>query len=89
MAANFFKMAVFGCFINVNSILPQLLPFVTTGTTFQAYAREEILPRIEKYAHKYKQTHVVFDTYQEGSLKSQTRQKRGTEARDRISAKSC
>lgn len=47
------------------------------GTTFASYAKEEFLPKIAKYAQRYKQSHVVFDTYQNSSLKEQTRQKQG------------
>ena len=45
---------------------------------------EEIVQRIPKYATKYKETHLVFDIYMEDSLKSQTRQKRGREARRKV-----
>lgn len=62
----------------VNAIRP------SKGTTFATYAREDILPKIAKYAQRYKQTHVVFDTYQNSSLKQQTRQRRGTGIRRRV-----
>ena len=56
----------------------------STGTTFYAYGMEEIIPRIEKYATEYIETHLVFDIYMKDSLKSQTRQKRGRGARRKV-----
>lgn len=62
----------------VNSLRP------SNGSTFEAYAMNEVLPKLQKYANGHKQLHIVFDVYREDSLKSQTRQKRGTGVRRRV-----
>ena len=62
----------------VNSLRPPI------GSTFESYAMNEVLPKLHKYANGHKQLHIVFDVYKEDSLKSQTRQKRGTGVRRRV-----
>ena len=57
----------------------------SSGSTFESYAMNEVLPKLQKYAQGHKQLHIVFDIYKEDSLKSQTRQKRGTGVRRRVS----
>ena len=62
----------------VNSLPPR------TSTTFDEYARETIIPNVTALSEKYKRTDVVFDVYLPSSLKSETRMKRGTGARRRV-----
>ena len=53
--------------------------------TFDDYAAEVIVPHIESYARKYPRVDVVFDIYRQDSLKGETRQKRGTGVRRKVS----
>ena len=52
--------------------------------TFDDYASEVIVPHIKTYADRYFRVDVVFDVYLENSLKAETRQKRGSEARRKV-----
>ena len=54
------------------------------STTFDEYASVTIIPHVHALADKYKRTDIVFDIYLPSSLKSETRQKRGTGARRRV-----
>ena len=56
----------------------------TKGSTFESYAKDEVLSKIQKHIQKFKQTHIVFDVYRTDSMKAQTRQKRGTGVRRRV-----
>ena len=55
----------------VNAIQPR------TSKTFEAYAREDIMKRVELYASKHQRVDIVFDVYDESSLKTETRSSRG------------
>ena len=48
-----------------------------SSKTIENYAREDILPRINSYGNKFKLSHVVFDTYQQCSLKAEARIRHG------------
>lgn len=54
--------------------------------TFEEYASEEFLTCLQRYAAKYKRTDIVFDVYLPGSLKSDTRDRRGHGVRKKITA---
>ena len=56
----------------------------STSTTFDEYARVTIIPHVQALTDKYKRTDIVFDVYLPSSLKSETRQKRGTGAWIRV-----
>lgn len=62
----------------VNALRP------TKGSTFESYAKDEVLSKVQKHMQKYKQAHIVFDVYRTDSMKAQTRQKRGTGVRRRV-----
>jgi hypothetical protein len=55
-----------------------------TSKTFKEYATLDVLPAIYTYASKYQRTDIVFDVYLASSLKSETRSKRGSGARRRV-----
>ncbi len=40
----------------------------TKGSTFESYAQNEVLPKVQKYTLKHKQTHIVFDIYRTDSM---------------------
>ena len=65
------------------SALVNVLP-PRTSKTFAEYAEMDFLPKVDAYAKKYLRTDIVFDTYQESSLKSETRSKRGMGDRRRV-----
>ena len=56
--------------------------------TFDDYAAEIIIPHIESYARKHSRIDVVFDIYWPDSLKGETRQKRGTGVRRKVTGNS-
>ena len=47
--------------------------------TFDEYAREDILPKVNYCGGKYDRVDIVFDGYKKSSLKSETKVKRGSE----------
>ena len=53
---------------------------------FQEYATNEFAKEIRMYSSKYLRTDIVFDVYRSGSLKAETRSKRGMGARCRVTA---
>jgi len=59
-----------------------------TVKTFDAYANENIMPTVQHYANKYNRTDIIFDIYEEGSLKSETRSKRGVGVRRKVTESS-
>lgn len=65
----------------VNSVQPRL------SKTFEEYATLEIIPKIETFSSKYQRTDIVFDIYRTGSLKAETRSRRGFGARRRVTDK--
>jgi hypothetical protein len=65
----------------VNSLPPQ------TSKTFEQYAALDVIPTILAYSSKFKRIHIVFDVYWSTSLKAETRSKRGSGARHRVTAK--
>lgn len=44
-----------------------------TSKTFNDYAKEDIIPKVESYGARYKRVDIVFDVYKKSSLKSETR----------------
>lgn len=62
----------------INSLPPR------TSTTFDEYASVTVIPYVQALSAKYKRTDIVFDVYLSSSLKSETRLKRGTGARRRV-----
>ena len=63
----------------VNALPPR------TSTTFADYVQREVMPTIEAYSTKYIRTDIVFDVYQNLSLKTETRETRGSGTRRRVS----
>ena len=59
-----------------------------TSKTFDEYAKEVILPYIEHNAHRHSRIDVVFDMYFDDSLKGETRKKRGSGARRKVTENS-
>lgn len=55
-----------------------------TPKSFNDYASQDILPKIQSYCAKYKRVDVVFDVYKQSSLKSELRLKRGQGIRRRV-----
>ena len=55
-----------------------------SSKTFDDYAKEEIIPKVESYGARYERVDVVFDVYKKSSLKSETRSKRGQGIRRRV-----
>ena len=53
--------------------------------TFDEYASENLLPKIEFYFRKYKRTDIVFDVYRQSSLKNEARFNLGKGIRRRVS----
>ena len=41
-----------------------------TSKTFNDYAKEDIIPKVESYGARYKRVDIVFDVYKKSSLKS-------------------
>ena len=56
--------------------------------TFEEYAQQDILPKVEYYCGSHKRTDIVFDVYHDSSLKSEARSKRGKAIRRRVTPKS-
>lgn len=56
--------------------------------TFDEYATEDIVNKVEKYGTKFKRVDVVFDVYKKSSLKFETRTKRGQGVRRRVTGSS-
>ena len=48
----------------VNSLRP------SSGSTFETYAMNQVLPKLHKYVNAHEQLHIVFDVYKEDSLKN-------------------
>uniref|UniRef100_H3A1T1 Uncharacterized protein n=1 Tax=Latimeria chalumnae TaxID=7897 RepID=H3A1T1_LATCH len=69
-------------FENVNILPP------CTSKTFDNYAREDVLPKLESYCTKYRRTDIVFDVYWQSNLKSEARSKRGKGIRRRVTGTS-
>lgn len=59
-----------------------------TAITFQEYADYVFLPYVTKQLDQVKRVDVVWDVYQDDSLKSTTREKRGTGTRRRVTPSS-
>ena len=59
-----------------------------SSKTFDDYAKEEIIPKVESYGARYERVDVVFDVYKKSSLKSETRSKRGQGIRRRVTGTS-
>ena len=55
-----------------------------SSKSFDDYAKENIVPKVESYAAKYKCMDIVFDVYKKVSLKSETRTKRGRGIRRKV-----
>lgn len=66
----------------INSLPPR------SSKTFDDYASEDILPRVESFGIKYKRVDIVFDVYKKSSLKSEARSKRGQAIRRRVTGTS-
>lgn len=64
----------------LNSLPPR------SSKTFDDYASFEFLPKVQAYSAKYKRTDIVFDVYQQSSLKAETRSKRGHGARRKVTS---
>ena len=62
----------------INSLPPR------SSKTFDEYAREDILSKVESFGAKYKRVDIIFDIYKKSSLKSETRSKRGQGMRRRV-----
>ena len=62
----------------INAVPPQC------AKTFDDYAREDILPKVNAYGAKYERVDIAFDVYKKFSLKSETRGKRGQGVRRRV-----
>jgi hypothetical protein len=58
------------------------------SATFDDYANDVIVPCIESYAQRHPRINVVFDVYYGDSLKVETRKKRGTGARQKVTGNS-
>jgi len=65
----------------VNSLAPK------SSKTFEDYAVQDIVPKIQIYSLKYARTDIVFDVYWASSLKAVTRSKRGRGHRRRVTDK--
>lgn len=59
-----------------------------TSKTFDDYAREDIIQKVESYCAKYKRVDIVFDVYKTSSLKSETKSKKGQGMRRRVTGTS-
>ena len=66
----------------VNSTPPKV------SKTFNEYVQEDTISKLASYASKYDRIDIVFDVYKKDSLKSETRSKRGSGIRRRVSATS-
>ena len=66
----------------VNTVTPK------ASKTFEEYAQQDILPKVEYYCGSHKRTDIVFDVYHDSSLKSEARSKRGKAIRRRVTPKS-
>ena len=62
----------------INAIPPR------SSKSFDDSAKEDIVPKVESYATKYKRLDIVFDVYKKLSLKSETRTKRGPGIRRKV-----
>ena len=62
----------------INSLPPR------SPKTFNDYAKEDILPKVESFGTKFKRVDVIFDVYKKSSLKSETRSKTGQGIRRRV-----
>lgn len=62
----------------INAIPPR------SSKSFDDYAKEDFLPKVEPYAAKYKRVDIVFDVYKKFSLKSETRTRREEGIRRRV-----
>jgi len=63
----------------VNTLPPR------TAHTFEDYALLDVLPKILAYSSNYDRTDIVFDVYRPSSLKAETRSKRGSGVKRRVS----
>ena len=66
----------------INSLPPR------SPKTFNDYAKEDILPKVESFGTKFKRVDVIFDVYKKSSLKSETRSKTGQGIRRRVTGTS-
>ena len=57
-----------------------------SARTFQDYAKDVFLPYVKSQVDKAQRVDIVWDDYREGTLKAQTREKRGKGVRRRVSA---
>nr|XP_014351797.1 PREDICTED: uncharacterized protein LOC106706003 [Latimeria chalumnae] len=69
------------------SALVNILP-PHTSKTFDDYAREDVLPKLESYCTKYKRIDIVFDVCWQFSLKFETKSKWGKGIRRRVTGTS-
>ena len=60
----------------------------STARTFEDYANEKIIPRVQRYGAKYNRVYVIFDVYNKSSLKDEARVKKGKELRRRVTGTS-
>ena len=68
--------------LGTNPVPTSIIP--CRSKSFDDYAREEVIQKIESYCTKYQRVDVVFDVYKSSSLKSETRSKRGQGVRRRV-----
>ena len=59
-----------------------------TSKTFDDYAKEDIIPRVERYGDKFSRVDIVFDVYNKSSLKNEARSRRGQGMRRRVTGTS-
>ena len=57
------------------------------SVTFEDYAVQDVVPKIQAYSSKYARTDIIFDIYCNSSLKAETRSKRGKGGRRRVNDK--
>lgn len=61
--------------IDGSALVNALPPRTCTSKTFSDYAREDIIPKIERYNSKYKGVDIIVDVYRISSLKAETMSK--------------
>ena len=58
-----------------------------TSKTFEEYAVQDVVPKIQMYSSKYERTDIIFDVYWTSSLKAETRSNTGKGDRRRVTDK--
>ncbi|RXN30245.1 Venom prothrombin activator pseutarin-C non-catalytic subunit [Labeo rohita] len=71
--------------IDGSSLVYSLSP--KTSKTFEEYAVQDVVPKIQAYSSKYERTDIIFDVYWTSSLKAETRSNRGKGGRRRVTDK--